>query len=173
MWCNLFKRVSNKQTNERFEVITKAINQIFETTTAYSQEVGSAMTVTTHAFDRLNHITDRVFMSLAKLDHVIWKVNTYLSVSHKEPAFTFVDHKNCRLGKWYNEGLGKKYFSNTPSYNKLDLPHSKVHNATHHVFDAINNGNVDYDMAVKALIEMESASKDVFKLLDNILHERR
>ena len=111
-------------------------------------------------------------MSLAKLDHVIWKVNTYLSVSHKKPAFGFVDHKSCRLGKWYNEGLGKKFFSSTPSYGKLDLPHSKVHNATHHVFDAIKNEEVNYDYAIKALLEMEQASKDVFKLLDQILHER-
>ncbi len=164
---------SVKQTNEKFELITKAINQIFQTTTNYSQEISGAMNTTTNAFDGLNHITDRVFMSLAKLDHVIWKVNTYLSVSHKKPAFAFVDHKNCRLGKWYNEGLGKKYFSKTPSYGKLDTPHSKVHNATHNVFDSINDGVVDYESAVNALVEMENASKEVFKLLDQILHERR
>jgi len=160
------------QTNQKFELITKAINQISQTTSSYSNEINGAMNVTTAAFDGLNHITDRIFMSLAKLDHVIWKVNTYLSVSEKKPAFGFVDHKNCRLGKWYNDGLGKKFFSKTPSYGKLDTPHSKVHNATHHVFDAIKNEEVDYDYAIKALLEMEQASKDVFKLLDQILHEK-
>ena len=160
------------QTNEKFELITKAINQISQTTSSYSNEINGAMNVTTTAFDGLNHITDRIFMSLAKLDHVIWKVNTYLSVSEKKPAFGFVDHKNCRLGKWYNDGLGKKFFSKTPSYGKLDTPHSKVHNATHHVFDAIKNEEVDYDYAIKALLEMEQASKDVFTLLDQILHEK-
>jgi methyl-accepting chemotaxis protein len=163
---------SVKQTNERFELITKAINQITQTTLSYSDEINGAMNTTTIAFDGLHKITDRVFMSLAKLDHVIWKVNTYLSVAEKKPAFGFVDHKNCRLGKWYNEGLGKKFFSKTPSYGKLDLPHSKVHNATHHVFDAIKENEINYDYAIKALAEMEQASKDVFKLLDQILHER-
>ncbi len=163
---------SVKQTNEKFELITKAINQISQTTLNYSNEINGAMNITSTAFDGLNSITDRIFMSLAKLDHVIWKVNTYLSVANKKPSFGFVDHKNCRLGKWYNEGLGKKFFSKTPSYGKLDVPHSKVHNATHHVFDSIKDNGVDYDFAVKSLVEMEQASKDVFKLLDQILHER-
>jgi methyl-accepting chemotaxis protein len=163
---------SVKQTNERFELITQAINQISQTTLNYSDEINGAMNITSTAFDGLNSITDKIFMSLAKLDHVIWKVNTYLSVAEQKPAFGFVDHKNCRLGKWYNEGLGKKFFSKTPSYGKLDIPHSKVHNATHHVFDAIKDNEVNYDYAVKALAEMEQASKDVFKLLDQILHER-
>ncbi|MEA3553424.1 MAG: CZB domain-containing protein [Campylobacterota bacterium] len=112
-------------------------------------------------------------MSLAKLDHVIWKVNTYLSVAKREPAFKFVDHKNCRLGKWYSEGLGKRYFSETPSYSQLDRPHSIVHNGTHHVFETISkDGDLDYGTLLKSFKEMEDASGDVFKLLDKILHER-
>jgi hypothetical protein len=58
-------------------------------------------------FMDVNVMTDSIFMSLAKLDHVLWKVNTYLSVNMNEPAFDFVDHHNCRLGKWYYEGDGK------------------------------------------------------------------
>jgi hypothetical protein len=58
-------------------------------------------------FEDISINTVNVFMSLAKLDHVLWKVNTYLSVSKGEPAFDFVDHHNCRLGKWYYEGEGK------------------------------------------------------------------
>ncbi|MGW8178266.1 MAG: 3-hydroxyacyl-CoA dehydrogenase family protein [bacterium] len=33
------------------------------------------------SFGDISQMTDSVFMSLAKLDHVIWKVNTYLSVN--------------------------------------------------------------------------------------------
>jgi len=160
-------------TNEKFEKMTKAIDDISEHTKSYSTEVSEVMSTSKEAFNGLGYVTDRVFMALAKLDHVIWKVNTYLSVAHKEPAFAFVDHKNCRLGKWYNEGLGKRYFSDTASYSRLDLPHSKVHNGTHHVFDEIEKGeNMDFDKLNQAFHEMEEASEDVFKLLDAILHER-
>lgn len=163
---------SVSQTNERFNSITDSIEQIAQKTETYSQGIQTVMDKSNTSFGNLAHITDRVFMSLAKLDHVIWKVNTYFSVAQKEPAFEFVNHKNCRLGKWYSEGLGKRYFSATPSYGQLDLPHSQVHNATHKVFDSISTDVVDFDHAISALEEMEEASYKVFNLLDIILHER-
>jgi len=159
-------------TNEKFEKMTKAIDNISNNTNTYSSSISEIMSTSKSSFAGLGSITDRVFMALAKLDHIIWKVNTYLSVAHKKPAFNFVDHKNCRLGKWYNEGLGKKYFSNTPSYSKLDRPHSIVHNGTHHVFDEIAKDKLNYDAVLASFKEMEDASNDVFLLLDQILHER-
>ena len=161
-------------TNQKFDSMTKSIDNIYENTNSYSDTIGGVFRDSQETFKGLEHITDRIFMSLAKLDHVIWKVNTYLSVAHKEPAFKFVDHRNCRLGKWYNEGMGKKYFSATPSYSKLDRPHSVVHNGTHHVFDVIEKtkDDIDYQELMSAFKEMEDASGDVFKLLDQILHER-
>ena len=159
-------------TNKKFGDMTKSIDLISTDTKNYSSNINSVMETSKGTFEGLEHITDRIFMSLAKLDHVIWKVNTYLSVAKREPAFKFVDHKNCRLGKWYSEGLGKKYFSHTPSYSKLDKPHSIVHNGTHHVFETISkSGKIDYDKLIKSFEEMENASGDVFKLLDKILHE--
>jgi len=171
---NVVKSIQDsvEQTNKKFAVMTKAIDNISNETVSYSTDINDVMLTSKETFAGLGHITDRIFMSLAKLDHVIWKVNTYLSVANKEPAFAFVDHKNCRLGKWYNEGLGKRYFANTPSYAKLDTPHSKVHNGTHHVFDEIKNENLDYDKILSSFQEMEEASDEVFSLLDRILHER-
>ncbi len=163
---------SVEQTNKKFAVMTKAIDGISNDTSNYSININDVMATSKETFAGLGHITDRIFMSLAKLDHVIWKVNTYLSVANKEPAFAFVDHKNCRLGKWYNEGLGKRYFANTPSYKNLDSPHAKVHNGTHHVFDEIKKENIDYDILLASFKEMEDASDEVFNLLDKMLHER-
>ncbi len=163
---------SVEQTNKKFAIMTKAIDDISNETVSYSTNINDVMVTSKDTFAGLGHITDRIFMSLAKLDHVIWKVNTYLSVANKEPAFAFVDHKNCRLGKWYNEGLGKRYFANTPSYSKLDNPHSRVHNGTHHVFDEIKKEKLDYDKLLTSFKEMEDASDEVFALLDRILHER-
>ena len=160
-------------TNQKFDSMSKSIDNLSTASMSYSSDINNVMETSRNTFDGLGHITDRIFMSLAKLDHVIWKVNTYLSVAQKEHAFTFVDHKNCRLGKWYSEGLGKRYFSQTPSYSKLDHPHSIVHNGTHKVFDSIVEGeSVNYESAIDAFNEMENASKDVFRLLDQILHER-
>jgi methyl-accepting chemotaxis protein len=165
---------SVKLTNSTFDVISTDIEDISTRSKSYSTEMGDAKSLTAKSFSDLGYVTDRVFMSLAKLDHVLWKNNTYLSLAHKQLEFNFVDHHNCRLGKWYEEGMGKRYFSKTPSYHMLERPHSLVHNSTHRVLDCIDdNGHVDYDRAFEALSEMEHASTKVFEILDKILHEKQ
>ena len=124
------------------------------------------------SFHSISFTTDRIFMSLAKLDHILWKVNTYYSAVTKEEQFKFVDHHSCRLGKWYYEGEGKEMFSHTPTYPKLETPHATVHNGTHKVFDLMVQENVDLKALRDAFIEMENGSNDVFDTLDKILHDK-
>jgi len=124
------------------------------------------------AFKNINYTTDRVFMSLAKLDHVLWKVNTYYSAVTKKEQFEFVDHHNCRLGKWYYEGRGKESFSDSTHYENLETPHAIVHNGTHKVFDLIVKEDIDTASLKDAFQEMESGSNDVFRILDQILHDK-
>ena len=119
-----------------------------------------------------NYTNNRVFMTLAKLDHVIWKMNTYLSAITQEEKFKFVSHENCRLGKWYEEGEGATYFKDTASYKLLKPPHALVHNATHKVFDLLKEEELNFEKLFPALKEMEAGSDQVFTLLDKILHEK-
>lgn len=125
-----------------------------------------------YAFKDIDYTTDRVFISLAKLDHVLWKVNTYLSASTKKEQFAFVDHHSCRLGKWYYEGEGKEAFSHTPHYAQLETPHATVHNGTHKVFDLIKEDSVNLEALKAAFEEMEKGSDAVFNILDKILHDK-
>ncbi len=124
------------------------------------------------AFSSLGYTTDRIFMSLAKLDHILWKVNTYYSAITKEEQFKFVDHHNCRLGKWYYEGDGKQNFSHTSHYSQLENPHATVHNGTHKVFDLMVQENYSINEMVEAFEEMEEGSDAVFATLDKILHDK-
>ena len=95
-------------------------------------------------------------MSLAKLDHVLWKVNTYYSVQTLQEQFTFVDHHNCRLGKWYYEGEGQEIFS-TSSFK---------------IFDNIAKEDSNKESIMQALKEMESGSQNIFSTLDRILQDK-
>jgi hypothetical protein len=115
---------------------------------------------------------DSIFMTLAKIDHVIWKVNTYLSGITAKEQFSFVNHHDCRLGQWYEKGDGYEFFKDTPSFRKLEEPHAVVHNATHKIFDEIKDGTPDYDRLMIGFKEMEKGSDEVFKILDQILQER-
>lgn len=125
-------------------------------------------------FHDISVMADGVFMSLAKVDHQLWKVNTYLSVSQHSPAFDFVDHRNCRLGKWYYQGAGREFFSSAPQYGELERPHAEVHNSTKDVFELLKAASLDYQKLNQALQKMEEASSKVFACLDRIgMHRQR
>ena len=160
-------------TSEHFDNIQKGIasaNEGIHTVQKRTQIYSNDMENTING---ITFVNDRIFMSLAKLDHVLWKINTYLSAITGKEQFKFVDYHNCRLGKWYYEGEGKANFSSSPNYASLEMPHSVVHNATRKIFDLLRHENVDIDSFVKAFSEMEKGSDDVFMILDKILQDKK
>ena len=124
------------------------------------------------SFKAMAFSNDRDFTSPAKLDHILWKVNTYYSAMTQKEQFKFVDHHNCRLGKWYYEGDGKENFSNTAHFQALEAPHALVHNGTHKVFDLIKAPHMDAKAMIAAFEEMEKGSDEIFATLDLILHDK-
>ena len=157
---------------EQFTDIQTGITDSNELITKLSSELERDSAQMHGAFVNMHFTADRVFMSLAKLDHILWKVNTYYSAVTAKEQFTFVDHKNCRLGKWYYEGDGKENFSKTSNYPRLESPHAVVHNGTHKVFDLMVEDKVDTSALSNAFDEMERGSEDIFSILDKILHDR-
>jgi uncharacterized protein (UPF0335 family) len=171
-----------RQTNDVIEAmydnvqtVTTTSRQVIERMQSVNKEVGGFRNDMESMYGEINGhfgdiscMTDSVFMSLAKLDHVIWKVNTYLSVNKGEPAFDFVDHHNCRLGQWYYVGEGRQMFSNSRHYGSLERPHAAVHNGTRDVFDLIKNESRDYAALMRAFESMETSSHTVFEILDKI-----
>ena len=130
-----------------------------------------------HNYDEIvkdvEFLSDNAFVPLAKLDHLIWKANTYTTAITRKEAFSFVDHRNCRLGKWYEEGKGKERFGMTPTYPKLQEPHASVHNATKHIFDYIKEDPLPCKEIENALSDMERASHRLFELLEQMVEEKK
>ena len=158
--------------SEQFHEIQSNVGESNELITKLNGSLHQDSQAMKESFTDMEFTNDRVFMSLAKLDHILWKVNTYYSAVTKEEQFKFVDHHNCRLGKWYYEGDGKENFSKTKHYAKLEAPHATVHNGTHKVFDLMVQESVDTKALVGAFEEMERGSDDVFSILDEILHDK-
>jgi len=158
--------------NEKSSYIKKHVEETTEWVNNFNAKLDADVRVIMTTFGHLGYSNDRIFMSLAKLDHLLWKVNTYLSVATQKEEFGFVDHHNCRLGKWYYEGEGKEFFAQTPSYASLEHPHSIVHNGTKDVFKLIAQEELDIAAIQKAFEVMESGSDDVFRLLDKVLEEK-
>lgn len=119
-------------------------------------------------------ISDKIFASLAKIDHVIYKHNVYALLFGEKSEFEEADHHSCRLGKWYESGKGKEEFSTMSSYSKLERPHAIVHQQANRLVKECGSGK---PLCSKAEIEtmvndIEKASREVFTILDAMVIEK-
>ena len=122
----------------------------------------------------VDYISDKIFASLAKIDHVIYKNNVYALIFGEESNFKETDHTSCRLGKWYSSGIGAEEFRDTASYPKLDKPHETVHiNANKLANECSTSETICSKEEIEHMVnEIETASLLVFKYLDAMVEEK-
>ncbi|MCI5633556.1 MAG: CZB domain-containing protein [Helicobacter sp.] len=87
----------------------------------------------------------------------------------------FVGHHDCRLGKWYDSGNGKKYFSKLPSYAKLEAHHKDVHDniiAAHEVMKQHGQAQECLEEIYEYFRKAEEASDKVVSCLDGMAQEK-
>ncbi len=147
-------------TKKRVDVLITLMNQFQKNSSRSVYEVES--------------ISNKIFINLAKLDHVIYKNNLYQLIFGDDHKFNAVDHHNCRLGKWYEQGLGKEQFSHVKSYRGLESFHKIVHDEANSLAHECSGHNV---VCTKQIIEdkidkIEESSQSVFDYLDRILTEK-
>ena len=134
--------------------------------------------------DNANQIVDSsfamensIFVVLAKIDHILYKSRAYNSVMSLEKILPVSNAHECRLGKWY-DGEGKRRFSETASFAKVVAPHTIVHenaNTNLHYLDAdaLNTTLANSDTIIENFEKMETASEELFIVLENMLSESR
>ena len=128
--------------------------------------------------DHSQRSRDVAWFSLTKADHVIYKQRTYRAMFEREEmslAAVSVDHKNCRLGKWYL-GEGQRACSQLPSWKLIEAPHANVHHAAQFalkLMDTTWEDDLGLQMQViDQMVAMESASDEVMTALDNLSREK-
>lgn len=112
-------------------------------------------------------VTDRSFIQTVKLDHIVWKGEIYevaLGRSQKS-ADSFVDHKQCRLGQWYNSEQSHSY-QKSSSFKALDRPHAEVHQNGIAALAQLQKG--DIKQSLLSFEKMEQASEQVINILDDL-----
>ncbi|EQB39105.1 hypothetical protein M947_08060 [Sulfurimonas hongkongensis] len=121
------------------------------------------------------NITYEIFVVLTKLDHLLFKANGYKTIFDGKTSAEFVSDKECRLGKWYLEGIGKEKFGKAESYAKLAEPHKDVHDNIHKAIECVKNGTCTQEAEnVKTYFQnAQEASKLVMKILDDLLVEEK
>lgn len=184
-----------EKTQKATKEITIVVQSMQEETSQIQSNTGEISTIVTdtkEVIDRLKtkvtdfqrnanraayeveYISDEIFGALAKIDHVVYKNNLYAMIFGEPNEFKTVSHHDCRLGNWYERGIGKEEFSQCKSYPKLEAPHAIVHTQANLLAQQCGS---DRAMCSKAEIEamvdkIEEASGGVFHVLDTLLEEK-
>ncbi|WP_236579221.1 CZB domain-containing protein [Hydrogenimonas urashimensis] len=110
---------------------------------------------------------------MAKLDHILFKINAYNGVFNNTET-TLTDHHHCRFGKWI-ETEGRKLFSHTSEFASIEQPHAAVHNNAIAALECVRKGEClhNIDVVVNLFKQTEEASKQLFIVLDNMLAEAK
>jgi uncharacterized protein YukE len=119
-------------------------------------------------------IQNKLYVTLVKVDHIVFKSNAYSAILEEKKGEKFADHTMCRLGKWYLEE-GKERFGSTRSFPAVDAPHKTVHDMVFTNIEFVEAGSVlekgNPEVIVANFSKMEDSSKELFGLLDNMIVE--
>ncbi|NVK19045.1 MAG: CZB domain-containing protein [Methylocystaceae bacterium] len=105
---------------------------------------------------------------IAKSDHIIWKKRLADMIAGLEGLNPdeLSDHTCCRLGKWYYSDAANE-LKNHPAFSALEAPHERVHTLGIEAVHLYNAGDVEGALA--EIAKVDEASKDVIRLLDELL----
>jgi hypothetical protein len=169
---------SMQQDTNEIETATEELSGIVTSTkgevTQMSDRMGIFQRNASRSVFEIMDISNYIFSNLAKIDHVIYKNNVYAFLFGQENAFKAVDHHSCRLGKWYENGVGKEQFGMLKSYSRLEKPHATVHsNANSLIADCGDGKKLCSRTQIEERIRViESASQEVFEALDILVAEK-
>ena len=167
---NLVQQIRNNSTDSRDQMnsLASQANQFSDSGQDTAQTMRQLIEMSTSMEKTINHASLNSFCDLIKVDHLVFKLKVYkvlLGISD-EGAKDLASHQNCRLGKWYYEEDGNKYFSQLKGYQCIEAPHVKVHECAHTALREHAAGN--HEQANKAVEEMEAASLNMLQELDDM-----
>ncbi len=152
------------QIAKRTNVIINEFESTFEELNDFAQ----------HSYMVSDSINTKLFTTLVKVDHILFKSNAYSAVLSQRVEKDFVGHKDCRMGKWY-ESEGAKKFSSTKAFREIEPIHAVVHDRA-----LANNEFAKAKIVLKGsnpdtiysnFSQMEDASSKLFAKLDEMIEE--
>jgi methyl-accepting chemotaxis protein len=152
------------------EIAQSSTNVIYEFESTFSELNSLAESSSSSAIQ----IQNRLFTTLVKVDHIIFKSKAYSTVLEADKDAVFADHKHCRMGKWYL-GIGQERFGHTRAFKEMDAPHALVHDSVFKNLEFVKNDSTLKFENPKIIVEnfttMENASNELYTKLDHMIEE--
>jgi methyl-accepting chemotaxis protein len=117
--------------------------------------------------------TLRLFMDLAKLSHLIYKLNSHEAIiTEKKPAA--IKENECGFGKWFLSQEAINKISCYPEYKEIkDKIHKNIHNLINDILKCIPDHSciANKDKIIKKFEKIEEESKLLNNKLDTIFEK--
>jgi methyl-accepting chemotaxis protein len=173
----------NQRVEQMFkeaESSTQLSQEIMQQVGEFETQFGDLSRSAKQSVDYISYAKDKCFALLTKLDHIIFKQNGYMAIEGPDDSpqsqAIQVNHHNCRLGKWYDEGIGYQNFRHTIAYTKLSGPHSQVHHNTQQAYATSRQNWQENEALLDQILgymeQTELASNDVMDYIDQMVDEK-
>lgn len=173
MNINILRQNSNAmlESSEKTQSYTSSSSQKLE---EFTQTLNQLIDNSKITKDKSEYVAHELHMTLAKIDHIVFKTQGYLAVFKENDSFDAVDSNSCRFGKWYTSG-GKKDLQTCPSYSSVLKPHKEVHDGVMNIAAILKNHDIvrDAKEIKKTFKHIEKESAILFDLLDKIIEEKK
>lgn len=162
------------RTQEIANHASESIGNLIETFNLFSNQAKSTLKETAIAMDAS-------FTTLVKIDHILYKQNGYAAINETPDSpvaqAVSVDHHHCRLGKWYDQGLGYQKFRDLSAYKALVTPHSQYHRTIQEAIACVHSHDWKHDEKsqyhiLNGFYEAERLSLEIMDLLDQMVQEK-
>ena len=158
---------------DKSEMMTTLANESATSVENFNTTMGELNYDATQMANIVDDLESKVFITLAKIDHIIFKADAYNTLVNADTTKVFTDHTNCRLGSWYTT-TGKERFGHTSAYRAVLEPHKSVHNNVFENISFIQNGDKRLKNETKIIENfktMENSSVKLFMILDDMAKE--
>jgi len=154
------------------EQISEIANSSSETVNAFEQTFKSMVDIANTSSRSAIEIQNRLFVTMVKVDHIVFKSRGYSAVIEEKRGEAFEDHHNCYMGQWY-ENEAKERFGDLSEYAELEPPHKNVHDMLFKNLKYVEEGSVlKYDhpqKVVENFEELERSSEKLYAILDSMV----
>lgn len=168
---NTLKQESS-QLSENSSRLSQIAQTSIESVSELLQSLEQFSVASKSVLDSSKEMGNRNFVVLAKMDHILYKMDFLNTIDKNEPK-VFNDHTQCRLGKWY-EGTGAEEFGSLQAYKDLDKPHETMHAKVIESVQYVEQGrlNEHYDEIKANVVQIEEASDMIVECLDKMLIQK-
>lgn len=169
----LVENISNetRAADLQIQKVSQDCQRIAQSTDRIVATVNRALEMAGQMRDVINASADGGFIQMAKMDHVVWKIQVYRAIladKNVNPGDLADDH-SCRLGAWYRSSEAEQRFGRSASFHDLEAPHRQLHSVGREAITLHRNGELHESLA--ALRQMEQSSDRVMHILDRFANE--